>query len=49
MRALAKSALLFLAIGLLIYAAVYAAAEHLLYRTGDRNPFFRIATADRRP
>ena len=46
MRALAKSALVFLAIGLLIYAAVYAAAEHLLYRTGDRNPFFRIATAD---
>jgi hypothetical protein len=47
MRALARSGLIFLAIGLLIYAAAYAAAEWLLYRTGDTNAFFRIATADR--
>ena len=47
MRALAKTALIFLAIGLLIYTAAYAAAEWLLYRTGNTNPFFRIATAER--
>ncbi len=47
MRAPAKSALTFLAIGLLIYGAAYAVAEWLLYRTGDANPFFRIAAADR--
>jgi hypothetical protein len=37
--------LLFVAIGLMIYGAVYYAAEQLLYRTGRSNPLFKIATA----
>lgn len=44
MRRLAKSALLFIAIGLAIYAGVYYAAERLMVRTGHSNPFFKIAT-----
>ena len=40
-----KSALLFIAIGLAIYAGVYYAAEQLVYRTGKSNPFYKIATA----
>jgi hypothetical protein len=39
-----KSALLFLAIGLALYAAVFYAAEQLVYRTGKSNAFFKIAT-----
>ena len=39
-----RSALLFLAIGLLLYAGVYCAAERLTYRTGHANPLFKIAT-----
>jgi hypothetical protein len=46
MRPLAKSALLFVAIGLLIYAGVYYAAERLVYRTGKSNPFYKIATME---
>ena len=45
MRRLGRSALLFIAIGLLIYSGVYWAAERLLYRTGHGNPLFKIATA----
>src|ERR1017187_2120523 len=45
MKPLGKSALLFIAIGLAIYAGVYYAAEQLMYRTGHSNPFFKIATA----
>lgn len=45
MKTLGRSALLFVAIGLLLYAGVYYGAERLLYRTGDSNPFFKIATA----
>lgn len=45
MRRLGRSALLFTAIGLLIYSGVYGAAERLLYRTGHGNPLFKIATA----
>ncbi len=41
-----KTALLFVAIGLVLYVGVYCAAERLMYRTGDANPFFKIATAD---
>lgn len=41
----ARSAITFLAIGALIYAGVYAAAEHLLYRNGHSNPLFKIAAA----
>jgi len=45
MKQLVKSALLFIVIGLAIYAGVYYAAEQLMYRTGRSNPFFKIATA----
>ena len=47
MQRLGKSALLFVAIGLAIYALVYYAAEQLMYRTGKSNPFYKIATAER--
>ena len=44
-----KTALLFVAIGLVLYAGTYYAAERLMYRTGDSNPFFKIATAGDKP
>ncbi|MCC6946180.1 MAG: hypothetical protein IT539_00300 [Bradyrhizobiaceae bacterium] len=47
MQRLGKSALLFVTIGLAIYALVYYAAEQLMYRTGKSNPFYKIATAER--
>jgi hypothetical protein len=47
MQRLGKSALLFIAVGLAIYAFVYYASEQLMYRTGKSNPFFKIATAER--
>ena len=40
-----KSALLFTAIGLAIYAGVYYAAEQLVYRTGKSNPLYKIVTS----
>jgi hypothetical protein len=49
MKRLGKSALLFTAIGLLLYGGAYYAAERLMYRMGDSNPFFKIATAGDRP
>ena len=45
MRTLLKPALLFIAIGLAIYAGLYFAAERLMLRTGHGNPLFKIATA----
>jgi hypothetical protein len=42
-----RSALPFLAIALVLYGALYAAAEWLVYRHGDRNRFFMIRTAPR--
>jgi len=45
MKRLAKSALLFIAIGLALYAGVYYLAEQLMVQTGRSNPFFKIATA----
>ena len=45
MKRLGKSALLFIAIGLAIYAGVYYAAEQLMVRTGHSNPLFKIAAA----
>ena len=48
MKHLAKPALLFVAIGLVLYAGLYAAAESLLYRTGDTNPVYKIVTAPER-
>jgi hypothetical protein len=42
-----RSALLFVAIGLVLYAGLYCAAEVLLYRTGKSNPFYKIAVAER--
>mgnify|MGYP000660488966 CR=1 FL=1 len=44
---LRRSAMLFLSIGLVLYLALYALAEWLTYRTGDTNPFFKMATAER--
>ena len=43
----ARSAVLFLGIGLLIYALVFLLAERLVYQTGKGNPFFKIATAEK--
>jgi hypothetical protein len=45
MRSLLKPALLFVAVGLAIYAGLYYAAERLMMRTGHANPLFKIATA----
>jgi hypothetical protein len=47
MRHLAKSAALFLAIWLGLYAALFYAADLLVYRTGKSNPFYKIAVANR--
>lgn len=47
MRQLAKSAVLFVAIGLVLYAALFYAADRLVYRTGKSNPFYKIAVATR--
>jgi hypothetical protein len=46
MKQIGKSALLFVAIGLLIYAGLCFATERLLLRNGHSNPFFKIATAE---
>lgn len=43
MRRLLRPGLLFIAIGLAIYAALYVAAEQLVWRHGDSNPYFKIA------
>lgn len=43
MRALGKTALIFTAIGFVLYLVVYITAEWLLYRTGDTNPFYKMA------
>lgn len=40
------STVAFVAIGLLIYAGIYAGAEWLVYRNGQSNPFFKIARAN---
>ncbi len=48
MKPLARSALLFTAIGLALYAALYAAADRLVYATGHANPIFKIAAARHR-
>ena len=45
MKRFGKSALLFIAIGLVIYAGVYYAAERLMMSTGRSNSFFKIAMA----
>jgi hypothetical protein len=47
MKTLARSALAFIAIGLALYAGVYALAERLLYTTGKSNPLFKIETSTR--
>jgi hypothetical protein len=46
MRHLVRSALLFVAVGLAIYAGLAYASERLVYRTGRTNPLYKIATAD---
>jgi hypothetical protein len=40
-----RSALLFVAIGLAIYAALFYASERLVYATGKSNALFKVATA----
>jgi len=45
MKNLLKSALLFVAIGLALYAGVYYASERLMLSNGRSNPFFKIAMA----
>lgn len=37
----------FLAVGVALYMALFAAAEVLVYRNGHDNPFYKIAAADR--
>jgi hypothetical protein len=44
MKRLAASTLLFVAIGLALYAAVYYGSERLVERTAHANPFHKIAT-----
>jgi hypothetical protein len=48
MKRLGKSVILFIAIGLALYAGVYYAAERLMVHTGHSNPFFKITTAQDR-
>lgn len=45
-KSLARSAIAFVACGLLLYAALYYAAEQLMRSTGHGNPFFKIATRE---
>lgn len=45
-RSLARSAVTFVACGLLLYAALFYAAEQLMRSTGRSNPFFKIATLE---
>lgn len=45
MRIVAK-ALAAVIIGMLLYGALYAYTEQLVYRYGQRNPFYKVATAD---
>jgi hypothetical protein len=44
---LARAAAGFVALGLVLYIALYAAAERLLHEHADANPFHRIAVAER--
>jgi hypothetical protein len=48
MKQLGKSALLFVAIGLVIYAGIFIATERLLFRNGHSNPLFKITMAETR-
>lgn len=45
MARIVRSGLLFALLGLLLYAGLYAAADRLVYRTGQSNPVYKIATA----
>jgi len=47
MKNFVRSAFVFVAIGLAIYAGVYWLAERLVYATGRSNPLFKIETAAR--
>jgi len=46
-RRLARAALGFVALGIVLYLALYAAAERLLRERADANPFHRVAVAER--
>ena len=41
-----RAAIIFIGIGLLIYAGAYFASERLMYRNGHSNPFFKIVTSE---
>lgn len=43
-----STVVIFVAIGLLLYVLLFAAAEWLVYRTGHMNPIFKIETAEHR-
>jgi hypothetical protein len=47
MKSFVRSSIVFVAIGLAIYAGVYWLAERLQYATGRSNPLFKIETATR--
>lgn len=49
MKRLGQSAVLFIALGLALYAGLYCAAERLMLHTGRSNPFFKIATMQDSP
>lgn len=42
-----QTVLQFIGLGLIIYGALFAASEALVYMNGHTNPFYKIATADR--
>ncbi len=44
-RAFLRNAAAFVAIGVVLYIGLYAVAEWLVYRHGDRNRFFMVRTA----
>jgi hypothetical protein len=48
MRRVLRSGILFALLGLALYAAVYVAADRQVYRTGQANAFYKIATAPER-
>jgi len=47
MRKRTKSAVLFIAVGLVLYAALFYAVDRLVYWQGKSNPFYKIAVAAR--
>ncbi len=48
-RAFVKRAALFVGVGLVIYAAVYAVSEALVYKYAKTNSFYKVRVAERNP